>query len=130
APVDASDAPSHFRSSSDPWNPRKNGRPSPTRWPATRPMREKSRPCGLVVTFTRTVGRRPSSLWRPWSGVAPTIAAARAEGPPSRFVRAPRTELAKHTAFDSAQATCSPNAGRAPTRYGVHVKLGRTPIDP
>ena len=31
---------------------------------------------------------------------------------PSVFVLAPRTELANTIAFDSAQATCSPNAGR------------------
>ena len=74
------------------------------------------------------MGFRPSSVCSPYSGVAPTIDAARADGPPSRFVRAPRTEFAKQTAFDSAQATCSPSPGRTPIRYGVHEKLGRTPI--
>ncbi len=38
-----------------------------------------------------------------------------AEGPPSRLVRAPSTELAKQTAEDSAQATCSPGFGVVPT---------------
>src|SRR5919204_1238794 len=119
---------SHLRSASEPRKPRKKGRPSPTRSPATRPIREKSRYLGRTAAVTTAVGRRPSSVWRPYSGVAPTIAAARADGPLSRFVRAPRTEFAKQTAFDSAQATCSPKAGRTPTWYGVHVKVGGTAI--
>ncbi len=85
-------------------------------------------PRGLVRTSTMTVGWRPPSRCSPESGVAPTIAAARADGPPSRFVRAPSTEFAKHTAFDSAHARCSPNAGRGSSSYGVHEYVGRAPI--
>ena len=73
-------------------------------------------PRGFARTVTITVGSRPPSVWSPYSGVAPTMAAARAAGPPSRFVRAPRTELAKQTALDSAQAMCSPKAGPTPRR--------------
>jgi len=44
------------------------------------------------------------------------MAAARAPGPPSLLVLAPRTELAKASADDSAQATWSPTFGRLPRR--------------
>ena len=50
-----------------------------------------------------------------------------AEGPPSRLVRAPSTELAKQTAEDSAQARCWPKAGVWPQWYGVQVRVGCTP---
>jgi hypothetical protein len=48
---------------------------------------------------------------------------------PYRSVRAPNTELAKAMAFDSAQATCSPNAGRSSSWYGAQVQVGRHPIE-
>jgi len=65
--------------------------------------------------FDDAGGRRPASVCKVCLGVRPVKAAAMAEGPPSRFVRAPSTELAKQTAEDSAQATCRPNFGAKPT---------------
>jgi len=44
------------------------------------------------------------------------IAEARAEGPPSLLVLAPRIELAKAMAEDSDHATCSPGRGRLPIK--------------
>ena len=44
------------------------------------------------------------------------MALIKAEGPPSRLVLAPRTELAKVIADDSAQAIWSPNLGLLPIR--------------
>ena len=48
---------------------------------------------------------------------------------PYRFVRAPSTRFAKTIALDSAQAICSPNAGRPGSWYGAHVHVARQPID-
>src|SRR3990172_504198 len=126
-PAEARAAPNHLRSASEARNPRTYGRPSPARSPRKRRRRSNPIPEGSASTSTRIVGCRPSSRCRPKSGVAPTIAAARAEGPPSRFVRAPRTEFAKHVALDSAQATCSPRPGRTPCSYGVQEKIVLVP---
>ena len=56
------------------------------------------------------------------------MAAARADGPPSRLVRAPITELEKLTALDSDQAMCSLKRGRFPARYGVQVAVMTIPM--
>jgi hypothetical protein len=48
--------------------------------------------------------------------VNPVRAEAKADGPPSRFVLAPKTEFEKTIAEDSPQARYSPNLGRLPTR--------------
>ena len=50
------------------------------------------------------------TMCRPYSGVFPVNADARADGPPSRLVRAPRTEFAYTTAEDSDHARWSPRS--------------------
>ena len=58
---------------------------------------------GVVVNRTMTLGRLFSSKCIPHRGANPVNAEARAESPDSRFVRSDVNELAKQTAFDSAQ---------------------------
>ena len=135
-PDEAAAAPSALRRSSD-WPA---GRPStaataepacrPTTSPRTGNRTSASRSAsGTSASSRRTrVARRASVRWRPAYGTRPVIAAAMSRKSPYRFVRAPSTLLQKAIAFDSPQATCSPNEGRASASwYGAHVKVGRAP---